>query len=77
MDRQTEVLRLGKAERPIVDAERNVTRQQFRLNRLQADGHDTKTAKKMLRDCEKTVESLREHREIIVKMIEQIEHGLA
>ncbi len=71
------MLRLGEADRHIAVAERNVTEQQLRLDKLRADGHDTKTAEEMLRGFEGVLNTLREHRQMIVKTIDQIDKGLA
>ena len=76
VDRQAEVLRLAESDRHIADAERKVTRQQLRLDRLRADGHDTKAAEEMLRAFEDALKTFREHRHLIVMTIEQIDKGL-
>jgi hypothetical protein len=77
MDRQAEVNRLGQAERRIANAERIVTEQRLRVDRLRADGHDTKGSEQTLRGFEDTLKILRENRAVIVEAIEQIDKGLA
>jgi hypothetical protein len=77
LDRQTEELRLARADRHITVAERHITEQRLRVDRLRADGHDTRTAEEMLREFEANLKTLREHRQIIVRTIEQIDNGLA
>jgi hypothetical protein len=47
------------------------------LDKLRRDGHDTKLAEQTLKSFEDTLQTLREHRELIVKTIEQIDRGLA
>jgi len=76
MNRQADVLRLAESDRHIADAERKVTGQQLRLDRLRADGHDTRTAEEMLRGFEDTLKTFREHRHLIVMTIERIDEGL-
>jgi hypothetical protein len=77
MDRQDELLRLGEADRHIAVAERNITEQQCRLEKLRADGHDTKLAEQMLTDFQINLQTLNEHRDLIIKTIAQINQGLA
>ena len=77
MDRQAEVERLGQADQHIATAERRITKQRLLVEELRADGHDTKVAEEMLRGFQENLQTLREHREIIIKTIEQIDRGLA
>jgi hypothetical protein len=45
--------------------------------KLEEEGHDMAEAVKQLRDFENALESVREHRANIMKMIDQIDKGLA
>jgi hypothetical protein len=75
MDRRAEELRLGQAEGRIVLAERHIANQQLLIDRLRAKGQDTETAEEMLRGFEHNLKTLHEHRQVIVKTIEQIDNG--
>lgn len=77
MDREQEVRRLNEADRHIANGERAVSKQLAILKKLGDDGHDTAEAARQLRDFEATLATLREHRAIIVKMIDQIDSDLA
>lgn len=77
MDREKEVQRLNEADRHIAKAEKAISHQVALVAKLEEDGHDTGDAVKQLRDFEKALESMREHRANIVKMIDQIDKGLA
>ncbi|KRQ12198.1 MULTISPECIES: hypothetical protein [Bradyrhizobium] len=77
MDRQAEVEHLAQSDRHIATAEQHITKQRLLLDNLRAEGHDTKVAEEMLTGFEHNLKTLREHRAIIVKTIEQIDEGLA
>lgn len=77
MDRALEERHLCEADRHIAAAEKNVSNQMILVEKLQRDGHDTKLAEATLVGFEKALEALRGHRNEIVKMIEQIDRGLA
>jgi hypothetical protein len=77
MNRDAEVNRLNEADNRIARAERAVSKQLALIAAMKEVGHDTNEAAKQLRDFEATLVTLREHRGLIVKMIEQIDAGLA
>jgi len=77
MDREAEVERLGQSDRHIATAEQHITKQRLLLDNLRADGHDTKVAEEMLTGFEHNLKTLLEHRELILKTIEQIDNRLA
>jgi hypothetical protein len=47
------------------------------LAKLNQDGHDTSEAFKQLNDFENMLKSMRDHRANLMRMIEQIDQGLA
>lgn len=77
MDREKEVQRLNEADRHITKAEAAVSRQIGLFAKLQQDGHDAGEAVRQLRDFGDALRAMREHRDEIVKMIDQIDRGLA
>lgn len=76
MSRRDEVVRLSQADRNIAVAEHNITDQQLLLERLRADGYDTKGAEKMLASLQRTLRRLKERRAAIAQTIAQIDDGL-
>ena len=76
LDRNVEVNRLAEADRHVAEAERVVTGQMIEVERLRCRRRDTSRAEEMLRSFEKNLGVIREHRENIIKMIEQIDAGL-
>lgn len=76
MDRQAEVDHLELADRHIALAEKNVSTQRIQLRKLRGGGHDVELAEKSLKALEDTLATMREHREIIIQTIEQIDRGL-
>ncbi|HEY7423122.1 MAG TPA: hypothetical protein VH682_02660 [Gemmataceae bacterium] len=52
-------------------------RQTAMVAKLEEDGHDSAEAVEQLRDLENALESMRERRANIMKMIDQIDQGLA
>lgn len=75
MDRQAEVVRLGRSDRHIAAAEKNVSEQRMQVEKLRQHGHDVELAEKMLKGFEASLATLREHRELIIKTIEEIDNG--
>jgi len=76
LDRNVEVNRLGEADRHIAEAERVITGQMIEVERLRCQRRDTSRAEEMLRSFEKSLGVIRENRQNIIKMIEQIDAGL-
>jgi hypothetical protein len=77
IDREAEVQRLSEADQHIANAERAISEQVVQLESLRRDGHDMALAERTLRAFEDTLQTLREHRELIISTIEQIDKGLA
>jgi hypothetical protein len=77
LDRNVEVNRLAEADRHIAVAERVITGQMMEVERLRCQRRDTSRAEEMLRSFEKNLGVIREHRKNIIKIIEQIDAGLA
>ena len=76
LDREAEVRHLAQAETHIADAERQVTAQAMVVERLRADGHDTGEAEWLLANLKGTLETMNEHRMLILNTICQIDDGL-
>lgn len=70
-------LPIAQADTHISNAERAITDQMIELDKLRRDGHDTKLSEQTLKSFEDTLQTLRGHRELIVKTIEQIDRDLA
>jgi hypothetical protein len=77
LDRNAEVQRLGEADRHIALSERVITEQTIEVERLRHGHHDTARAEKMLRSFELNLQTIQEHRRLIIEMIEQIDAGPA
>jgi hypothetical protein len=75
VDRQAEMVRLGESDRHIATAEKNVSEQRMHVEKLRQHGHDLELAEKMLRGFEASLTTLREHRELSIKTIEEIDKG--
>jgi hypothetical protein len=76
VDREVELARLAEADRHIVNAERNVSEQSLLVEKLRRDGRDAKLAEETLRNFETALGTLRQHRDLIISTIEQIDRGL-
>ncbi len=76
LDRERELQRLSEADQHITNAEAAVTRQMVKLDELRRDAHDTSEAEATLKAFQDTLQTLREHRELILKTIEQIDQGI-
>ena len=76
MDRQAELRRRHQADRHIATAEKNVTEQRVQIDKLRHDGHDVELAEKTLKAFEEVLITLQEHREIIIRTIEEIDQGI-
>jgi hypothetical protein len=77
LEREKELARLSQADRHIAEAEHAITRQTINIERLREAGHDTKAAEHTLKGFENSLEVMHQHREQIVRLIEQIDQGLA
>ncbi|MDP4026759.1 hypothetical protein Q8W71_29570 [Methylobacterium sp. NEAU 140] len=77
MDRRAEVQRLNAADHHIGTAERLIAEQRLRIAYLGADNPVGTDAERLLRTMQQTLTVLREHRQLIVATIEQIDAGLA
>jgi hypothetical protein len=71
MDRQTEHRHLEQAERHIAENERRITEQKSRIVRLDADGHDTRAAVRLLETLRNLRSQYVEHRKRILKELEK------
>jgi len=76
MNRELELEHLFSSEARIAGAKRMISEQQARIAKLRGDGYDTKLAEDTLRAFEASLAIIREHRETIIKAIENIDHGL-
>lgn len=77
ISREEEVQHLHETDRHITLAERHIREQLLRVDRLHAAGHDIGEAERLLKTMRQTLEAYREHRRLIVEMIEQIGADLA
>ncbi len=77
MDREAEVRRLNEADGHVATGERHVTEQQLIVDKLRAEGRDTQEAKRLLKMMQDSLDAYREHRQLILEMIAQIDAGLA
>lgn len=76
LDRNAELQRLAEADSHIGHAEQEIGRQIVRVERLRIEGHDTALAERTLRNFQRTLEEMKEHRKIIIRTIEEIDAGL-
>jgi hypothetical protein len=60
----------------IVKTERAISEQKAEVDKLHEDGQDTKLAVDTLRTFEANLQTMREHRELIIRTIEQIDQRL-
>ncbi|MGH1571018.1 hypothetical protein ACRAWG_10420 [Methylobacterium sp. P31] len=77
MDRDAEFQRLNEADGHIANGERRVMRQRLVLASRRANGQGTAEAERLLRMMEESLEEYREHRQLTLEMIAQIDAGLA
>jgi len=75
MNRDLELQHLSTANEHVAAAQRLISEQTARIEKLRGHGHDTKLAEKTLRAFEASLQMFREHREVIIKVIEQIGQG--
>jgi hypothetical protein len=64
---------LAKADDDIADAERRITVQMLRIDRLREGKHDTLEAEKLLTALQRTLDMWNEHRTEIVREIARLE----
>jgi hypothetical protein len=69
LDRSTEKERIAEADLLIGDAERAVAHQMTEIERLRVEGHDTTKAEELVRAFRRTLETLQEDRQRILKSI--------
>jgi hypothetical protein len=76
MNRAIELQHLATADAHIAGAERVISEQKARVEKLRGGGRDAKLAEETLRAFEVNLQMMREHREVIVRTIEEIDRGL-
>ncbi|WP_024513128.1 hypothetical protein [Bradyrhizobium sp. ARR65] len=74
-DRQRELERLSEVDRYIAEAEVAIKMQIANLDELRRDGRDTSAAEEMLRSFERSLRTMRAHREEIISTIDKIDNG--
>jgi len=77
MDRDFELQLLWLADRHIDRAEQIVADQELELGRLRLKGYDTGLAERTLEVFRDNLRTMCEHRDLIVRIIQQIDRGLA
>ena len=65
---------LARADDDIAQAERRITVQMLRIDRLRQGEHDTREAEKLLTALQRTLDTWNEHRTEIVREIARLEH---
>jgi len=75
LDRNAELQRLAKADRHISQAERTVSHQMIEVERLREGGHSTALAAQTLEAFQRTLATMQEHRNVIIRTIEGIDAG--
>jgi hypothetical protein len=75
MNREIELRHLSAADAHVAKAERVISEQMMKVEKLRVDGHDTALAEKILRTFEANLQTLREHRDLIIRTIERIDQG--
>ncbi len=76
MDRDFEVHQLWLADRHIDRAEQIIADQELELGRLRLKGYDTELAERTLEVFEDNLRTMYEHRDLIVRIIQQIDRNL-
>ena len=69
MDRSTEKQRIAEADLLIGDAERAVAHQMTEIERLRVEGHDTTKVEELVRAFRRTLKTLQEDRQRMLKSI--------
>ena len=62
---------LAEAEEKIKEAKARITDQERRIEQLTADGHDTGQAERMLANLKKMLQTMVQHRNIILAELER------
>ena len=75
MDLAKELAALEKAEIDLVDADKRIQRQGALVEELRRDGHDIEPAVILLDTLKATRQAMSEHRDLIVRTIEDIRAG--
>ena len=76
-EREAEVKKLAEVDVHIADAERAVTEQTAQVEAVRVTGHDTAMAERELTAFRETLDVLQDPRAVIIKIIEQIDAGMA
>lgn len=74
--RDQELQHLSMAEAHVAGAERAISQQVERVEKLRGRGHDTRLAEETLRTFEDHLQQMREHRDGIKRTIQEIDRGL-
>jgi hypothetical protein len=76
-DRDFEVRQLWLADRHIDRAEQIIADQELELERLRLKGYDTPLLERTLEVLKDSLRTMYEHRNIIIRTIQDIDRGLA
>jgi len=69
MEKATELDHLKKAEADIAEAQDRIAKQRALIEKLREDGHDTRTAEKLLHTMLQSLEAMEGHRIVILEML--------
>ena len=75
-NRKLEQEHLSRADAHIAKAQRLVSEQKAQIEKLRGDGHDTALACQTLHVFETNLQTMREHREAIIRAIEDMDDSL-
>jgi hypothetical protein len=75
-DRDFELDQLLENERHINQARQRIAEQESRISKLSREGHDVRLAEMTLHTLQGGLHTMYQHREIILKTIEQMDRGL-
>jgi hypothetical protein len=74
-NRKLELQHLSTADAQIVKLERIVSEQMARVKKLRRHGYDTQLSEEILRAFEANLQVIRDHREVIIRTLDGIDHG--
>jgi hypothetical protein len=76
LDREFEMEELRRADRHIDRAQQIIAEQQLELGRLRLKGYNTKLAEQTLEVFEEGLRTMDLHRDLIFRVIQQIDRGV-